>query len=174
MSAGTKPNKFVIIGAVAALAVIGALVAVIIRLTGAPAEPVVVGERSAGVGTVATIENIDSIRQDLGKPVDDGYYEARMNVDWTFATGNSPTRDAYVANSENNTRTVYFDLLRKDTNEVIYTSPNIPVGSQLTEFALDRPLPAGEHDGIVVYHLLDDEENELSSVSVTVKLHILE
>ncbi|MDR1320073.1 MAG: hypothetical protein LBK56_01420 [Gracilibacteraceae bacterium] len=166
-------NKIIIIGAVAALAVIGALVAVIIRLTGAPAEPVVIGERSAGVGTVATIENIDAIRQAQSEPVQDGYYASRMNVEWSFPDGTQPSPDAYVANSESNTRTVYFTVLLDETDELIYTSPDIPVGSQLTGFALDKALPKGEYPAVAVYHLLDDDGNELSTVSVTVKLYII-
>jgi hypothetical protein len=165
-------NKIVVVGVVAALAVIGVLIAVIIRLTGAAA-PVVIGERSAGVGTVATIENIDSIRQAQKEPVQDGYYATRMNVEWSFPDGSKPSPDAYVANSENNTRTVYFTLLLDETDELIYTSPDIPVGSQLTNFALDKDLPEGEYPAVVVYHLLDDDGEELTTVAVTVKLYIL-
>jgi hypothetical protein len=164
-------NKFIVIGAVLAAAVIVILIVVIVRLLNAN-EPAPIEARTGGVGTVATIENIESIRQRLSEPVEDGYYETRMNVDWSFETWDRPSTDAYVANPESNKRTVYFTLSLADTNEIIYTSPDIPVGSQLTEFALDRNPGAGERSAVVTYHLLDDEGNQLSNVSVSVTLHI--
>jgi hypothetical protein len=96
-----------------------------------------------------------------------------MNVDWTFDAWDAPSRNAYVANSENNKRTVYFTVSLAETNEIVYTSPDIPVGSQLTNFALDRNPGAGEHAAVVTYRLLDDEGNELSNVAVSVILRIL-
>ncbi|MDR1246042.1 MAG: hypothetical protein LBK57_03330 [Clostridiales Family XIII bacterium] len=174
MEAETKGsiNKFVVIAVVLALVVITVLIIVIVRLLNAP-EPAPTETRIGGVGTVATIENIESIRSKLNEPVADGYYETRMNVEWTFETWDTPSENAYVANSENNTRTVYFTLSLEETNEIIYTSPDIPVGSQLTNFALDRNPGAGEHSAIATYRLLDDDGNELSNVSVSVTLHIL-
>jgi hypothetical protein len=167
-----RMNKAIVVGAVSAVAVIAVLIVVIVRLLNAP-EPAPVETRTGGVGTVATIENIESIRKQLSEPVQDGYYETRMNVEWTFETWDSPSSDAYVANSENNRRTVYFTVSLAETDEIVYTSPDIPVGSQLTGFALDKKLNAGEHPAVVTYRLLDDEGNELSNVSVSVTLRIL-
>jgi len=59
------------------------------------------------------------------------------------------------------------------TNELLYSSPYIPVGSILEEITLVKELPAGDYDTIVKYHLVDDDMKELSTVSVSVKLHIL-
>jgi hypothetical protein len=168
-----KVNKLVAIGAVAAIAVIGILVVVIVRLLNAP-EPVArIEARTGGVGTVATIDNVDAIRQKLSEPVEDGYYETRMNVEWVFPTWDTPSSNAYVANAESNKRTVYFTVLRADTQAQLYSSPDIPVGSQLTDFALDEELAAGEYPAVVVYHLLDDNGVELTNVSVAVTLRVL-
>lgn len=128
---------------------------------------------TGGRGMVATPENIEQILEDLEKPVEDGYYEARMSIEWTFDTWDAISTDAYVENLTSNTRTVYFDLLLSDTEELIYSSPYIPVGGRLDNFALNTELSAGEYSGIVVYHLVDDDFNEISTVSVSVKLIIL-
>jgi len=112
--------------------------------------------------------------RDPEETVQDGSYEARMNVDWEFERWDKPSINAYVENAPSNTRTVYFDLRLDDTNELIYSSPYIPVGANLAEFTLDKHVTAGEYAAIVIYHLVDDEYNELSTVAVAVKLRINE
>jgi hypothetical protein len=160
-------KKVIITGAVVALAIIIALTLVIIGLLDKPEPP---PPRQGGVGTVATIENIEAIR--MREPVQDSHYNVRMNTEWTFPTWDTESPDAYIANSERNKRTVFVTVKLKETEEIVYTSPDIPVGSQLTGFALDNRLAAGEHKGVVTYHLLDDEGAELTTVSVTVTLHV--
>lgn len=123
--------------------------------------------------TVVTEENVEKIKQQLQEPVEDGYYKTKMSVDWTFEDGKSVSSDAYVANSKDNTRKVYFDVNRSDTNELVYSSPYLPVGTELKEIKLDKDLPAGDYECILTYHLVDDDDEELTTVSVTVNLHIL-
>lgn len=123
--------------------------------------------------TVVTEENVEKIKQQLQEPVEDGYYKTKMSVDWTFEDGKSVSSDAYVANSKDNTRKVYFEVNRSDTNELVYSSPYLPVGTELKEIKLDKDLPAGDYECVLTYHLVDDEDEELTTVSVTVNLHIL-
>jgi hypothetical protein len=125
-----------------------------------------------GRGVVAMPDNIEEIREKMRQPVEDGYYETRMNVEWEFPSSDAESTNAYVENSPNNKRTVYFDLMLADTNELIYSSPFIPVGAKLEKFKLDAKIPAGEHTGIVTYHLVDDDYRELTTVSVSVTLRI--
>jgi hypothetical protein len=162
-------KKIVIVGAVAGVVVIAVLISVIIKLSSTPEPPAQIG----GVGTVATIENIEELQAEMKEPVQDGYYHMRMNMEWSFPSGGAASADAYVANSEQNKRTVYFTVTLDETGELVFTSPHIPVGSQLTDIALDKKLPAGVYPAVVTYHLLDDEGKELTTVSVAVKLHIL-
>lgn len=165
-------TRAVIIGAVAAVVIIAALVAVIVGLMNKKPEPAAVRETTEARGTVVTSENIDEVREEFAKPVEDGYYVTRMNVEWSFATSRTPSVNAYVANPSSNKRTVYFDVTLKDTEELVYSSPFIPVGAELKDFALDADLKAGTYPAVVTYHLVDDDENELTTVSVTVTLYI--
>lgn len=119
--------------------------------------------------TVVSSGNAQSVRDSIDQPVEDGAYQVTMNLTWVFDGDSS---DAYVENSTNNTRTVYFDVFRADTNELLYSSPYIPVGEKLTGFALDTPLEPGSYEGLVTYHLVDGDHNELSSLSVTVGLEV--
>jgi (2Fe-2S) ferredoxin len=131
-------------------------------------------EGYSGMGKVLFQWSPEQIIEEMSKPVEDGYYTASMNVDWVFATWDSPTNNAFVENDTYNTRTVYFDLFDDESGELVYSSPYIPVGEKLEKFALEKELSAGSHMATVTYHLVDDDHNELSTVSVAVTLRILE
>ena len=119
--------------------------------------------------TVVTEANVDEVIAAMDEPVADGSYEITMNTEWIF---NGTSSDAYVANSANNTRTVYFDVAIAGTGQLVYSSPYLPVGSQIKNFALDAKLNSGAYDGIVTYHLVDDKKEEVSNLSVTVTFQV--
>jgi hypothetical protein len=165
-------KRLLIIGAVGAGIVIVALVIVVVVLA-TRQEPTIVTTDTGVRGTVATPENIDEIKAQVNEPVQDGYYRTRMSVDWDFQTSQTPSHNAYVENAPQNTRTVYFDVILDDTNELVYSSPFIPVGAKLEDFALDAKLAKGDYTATVVYHLVDDAHQEITTLSVSVNLHIL-
>jgi len=117
--------------------------------------------------------NVEEIRKQLNEPVEDGYFKTKMSVDWNFKNGSSVSDDAFVTNSEDNTRMVYFDVILRDTDETVYSSPYLPTGTTLDEIELDKSLSAGDHNAIVTCHLVDDDKQELSTVSVAVTIHVL-
>lgn len=119
--------------------------------------------------TVVSQGNAEEIKEAMDEPVEDGYYEVSMNTNWTF---NGDTSDAFVENSKNNTRTVYFDVFRSDTNELVYSSPYIPVGEKIQNFVLDADLEPGDYKGTVTYHLVDDNQEEVSNLSVAVTFQV--
>ena len=125
--------------------------------------------------TIVTLENKDKILADLNNKVADGLFQVMMNVDWSFENSSTPSKNAYVANAEVNTNTVYFDLTLDSTGETIYSSPYIPVGYALEDIALKSNLTAGTYECTAVYHLVDEENNysEISSVAVAVTIHVL-
>lgn len=126
---------------------------------------------SGGRGTVLTEDNIAEMQQKAEEDtVQDGYYTTSMSIDWHF--DGTVSKDAYVANALENTRTVYFDLFLKDSGEMIYSSPYIPVGAELKGLTLDKELESGTYDTILVYHLVDDEENELSTLSIELTIYV--
>lgn len=147
--------------------VILVLVGVIIYLLTRP-EPKPVDDKGIR-GTVVTEDNMDKLRDE---PVEAGYYECSMNVDWNFKDSASPSYDAYVANVETNTNTVYFDLTLADTDELVYSSPYIPLGEKLTDIQLDTKLKAGDYPAVATYYLVDEDKNVLSNVSIGLTLHI--
>lgn len=103
----------------------------------------------------------------------DNTYTTSMNSDWYFEDGTSPSSNAYVENSVVNSNTIYFEVLLSNTGETAYSSPYIPVGSALEHLALSVDLDAGDYNATCLYHLVDSSNNELSTVSVPITLHIL-
>lgn len=124
---------------------------------------------TGGRGTVVTEDNADSINISK-EPVEDGMYETSMTIDWHFE--GTKSEDAYVANVQNNTRTVYFELNLAETGETVYSSPYIPVGSELSGLTLEKELDPGTYDTILVYHLIDEDNKELSTLSVALTIYV--
>lgn len=120
-------------------------------------------------------ETAQSTIEEMRKEVEEGMFECSMSMDWTFADGNSESKDAFVENSSSNTHPIYFDVVLDGTDEVIYSSPILPVGSQLTNFKLDVPLEAGTYTALCKYTLLKDEEGQepLSAANFVITISIL-
>lgn len=124
---------------------------------------------------VVTPDNVESVLKQMEEEeiVSPGYYTVTMNYDWHFAAADAVSSDAYVENMVENTNDVYFDLfLASDEENTIYKSPVIPVGGRLQDIALDTNLEAGVYDCVAVYHLVDDEQNTVSTLRVTVTVTI--
>lgn len=122
---------------------------------------------------VVTPDNVEEILSDTqDRKVTAGIYEVTMNTTWNFDKGDSISSDAYVENSTANTNDVYFDIVRSDTNETIFTSPTIPVGSHLENITLNTVLEKGTHDCLLTYHLLDNAGNETSKLNLKLTIHV--
>lgn len=166
-----RSNKLMIL-LIALLLVVIVLIGVVIVLLTRPKTTVIEPSPSGGRGTVVTEDNAEEIRKQQAEatPVPDTSYVTSMSINWHFKGQTS--KDAYVANDVANTRTVYFDMLLFDTKELIYSSPYIPVGAEMNGITLDKELKPGTYETILVYHLVDDAEKELSTVSVALTIYV--
>lgn len=118
---------------------------------------------------LVTKDNVNEIVEQMeqsSQKVAPGSYEVAMSTVWHFADGKAASTDSYVENSTANTNDVYFDIILKDSEEKIYSSPVIPVGSSMSEITLDKEMEAGSYDCVMVYSLLDGSQNVLSTVRV--------
>jgi hypothetical protein len=128
-----------------------------------------------GSRVVLDAESAANVMDEMRNEVAEGMFECNMSMTWTFADGSAVSNDAYVANSENNKYPIYFDVIMKDTDETVYSSPVIPVGSDLAGFALDKSLEAGEYKATVMYTLIRDEQTQepVSSAGFVIKIKVL-
>ena len=120
-------------------------------------------------GVVVNPDNVEELVEQMKEepePVPVGTYEVTMNSTWNFADWSSASDNAYVENSTANTNDVYFDVMRSDTSEIIYSSPVLPVGTHLDSITLDKVLSAGSYDCIITYNILDDAGNSQSTVKL--------
>lgn len=123
---------------------------------------------------VMTEDNADDVVKELQDDSWDTRYNCRMSNSWTFEDGQTESPDAYVANTDYNHYPVYFEVQIDETGEIVYKSPMIPVGSEIKGLTLDKPLAAGDYPATVIYHLINEEnEEEVSSVGFTINIRVL-
>lgn len=130
------------------------------------------GQKPKRRNVIVNEDNVKEVLENLPELVPPGSYEVIMNSTWNFASGDVPSENAYVENAETNTNAVYFDVVRTDTEETIYESPILPVGSHIEAITLDSNLPAGTYDCILTYHLIDEDEETVSTVKMTLTVNI--
>ena len=126
-------------------------------------------KREVKRNVVVNQQNAEEIAQGLiDEPyIEPGYYNTNMSTTWHFATGDAVSDDAYVRNDERNTHDVYFDVyLADDESTPILESPVLPRGASLENISLDKVLDAGTYDCVMVYHLVDDDQNSVASLRV--------
>jgi len=100
-------------------------------------------------------------------------FDVRMNAEWTFRNGKSSSDDAYVGNPESNSNSVFFDVVLAGTNEKIYTSPVIPVGSHLEDIMFEKKLPKGKYNAVLTYNLLGaDGETVIGALQMALKITV--
>jgi hypothetical protein len=122
---------------------------------------------------VVTKENAETVATEMVNKefVPPGYYNTQMTTTWNFETGDAVSGDAYVANATENTNDVYFDVvLEEDEDQVIYKSPVIPRGGELDGIKLDTKLAKGTYPCVMIYHLVDSEQNTVSTLRVGIKI----
>jgi hypothetical protein len=177
----TKISKTGIIAIVSAGVVIIALLAVIVVLMvsrqNSTSQMASDANSTAEVvkrDVVVTPDNVDEVVQQIAEEeyTPAGYYMVTMNSTWNFKDGKSASENAYVENADYNTNDVYFDITLADTGENIYSSPVLPVGSHLDDIVLDKELDDGTYDCVIKYTLVDEEQNPLSDVSVSLTIVI--
>jgi predicted nucleic acid-binding Zn ribbon protein len=165
-----KKKRTIIIIAIVVLLliVIGILIYLLLRMK--PEE-----DKRGSVRTIMSAEDASNASDDMREQVAKGMFECEMSMNWTFPDGSSPSEDAYVGNSTNNKYPIYFDVILDDTGETIYSSPVIPVGSNIASFPLDVALSAGTYKATVMYTLVEDVETqeEISQAGFVVTINVL-
>lgn len=132
-------------------------------------------EKEPRRNVVVNPENAESVAEQMieeGREyVEPGYFTVNMDTEWHFSKGDAVSEDAIVNNLAENTNDIYFDVfLADDESEAIYESPVIPLGGYLENIALDKPLDKGTYDCVIVYHLIDEDQNTISTLRVAFKI----
>lgn len=161
-----KKGKNIII-AVAFVVLLAALAVCIILLLKRQEEPAAVPERD-----LVDKDNADEIMSEMSQKVEEGMFECKMTSSWAFDDGKSASPNAYVANVESNRYSLYFDVYDNATNDLLYSSPILPVGTDIDNIKLDKELAAGEYSAVVMYTLVDEDDKEVSSVGFNITISV--
>lgn len=175
---GGKGGRIVIIVGIAIIIILLAVIAVLLlrnKENDVPDEPQTVTEERPSVRMIEDEESAEDVMNQMREEVREGMFECQMSMNWSFDDGTAESKDAYVANSTNNTYPLYFDVYLDGTEELLYSSPVIPVGANLTNFALDKALAAGEYKATVMYTLIRDEETqeEISQAGFKININVM-
>lgn len=162
MAEKTGKKSSVALIVVLSVIVVGLIVAVVLLLnqrggTGASVSSSETEKRNV----VVNEEDIEEVLEQLAPDdfVPPGSYEVTMNTTWNFKDGKSPSENAYIENAVSNTNDVYFDVLLAENEERVFASPLIPIGSHIENITLDKELEAGTYDCVLIYYLVDEEQN---------------
>ena len=98
----------------------------------------------------------EEIAASLNSKVEEGMINISMNTSPIFPDGKSEG-NLMIVNELVNTYPQRVELIRNDTDEVIYSSAAIAVGSKIASAKLDVELPAGTYECTAMFHSLDPE-----------------
>ena len=115
----------------------------------------------------------EEIAEKLNEKVAEGMINISMNTAPYFEDGKAEG-NVMIVNESINNYPQQVEFIRNDTQEVIYQSKAIPVGSKVERAALDVELPAGTYECTAMFHNLDPVSGEIigtagAIITITVK-----
>ena len=115
----------------------------------------------------------EEIAEKLNEKVAEGMINISMNTAPYFENGKAEG-NVMIVNESINNYPQQVEFIRNDTQEVIYQSKAIPVGSKIERAALDVELPAGTYECTAMFHNLDPETGEIigtagAIITITIK-----
>ena len=115
----------------------------------------------------------EEIAEKLNEKVAEGMINISMNTAPYFENGASEG-NVMIVNENINLYPQQVEFIRNDTQEVIYQSNAIPVGSKIERAALDVELPVGTYECTAMFHNLDPVSGEIigtagAIITITIK-----
>ena len=175
----TRLNIRVVLAGVFLVCAIGAGIFLITRLVSKPlskeearAQTGIVYDDSAVEGGWDNLSP-EEIAEKLNEKVAEGMINISMNTAPYFEDGKAEGNIMIVNESINN-YPQQVEFIRNDTQEVIYQSKAIPVGSKIEHAALDVELPAGTYECTAMFHNLDPDTGDIigtagAIITITIK-----
>ena len=159
-----KSHLGIVLMSIAALAIaILATVFTVKSFSGDPSEADPSATVSSGIVFDAAAEeggwdqlSQEEIEASLNQKVAEGMINISMNTAPVFADGTAEG-NIMVVNETVNNYPQKVEIIRNDTEEVIYSSDAIPVGSKIENAALDVELDAGKYECTALFHNLHPE-----------------
>ena len=127
--------------------------------------------RTGGIDDAALEGMTDEeIVAELNRQVQASMMTMTMNPDPTFQNGRG---NLLIHNDVTNHGPIVVEIRRNDNNDLIYTSPMIPLGKRVNYGALDVVLPPGTYPCTALFHYVDETGTILGSGGVEVTVHVV-
>ncbi len=115
----------------------------------------------------------EEIAEKLNEKVAEGMINISMNTAPYFESGTSEG-NVMIVNESINNYPQQVEFIRNDTQEIIYQSKAIPIGSKIERAKLDVELPAGTYECTAMFHNLDPETGDIigtagAIITITIK-----
>ena len=113
----------------------------------------------------------EEVETKLNEQLEEGMINISMNTSPWFEDGASEG-NLMIVNEAINRYPQKVQIIRNDTEEIIYTSGAIPVGSKIEAAALDVDLEAGTYECTALFHSLDESGNIIGSAGAIITITI--
>ena len=115
----------------------------------------------------------EEIAEKLNEKVAEGMINISMNTAPYFENGKAEG-NVMIVNEDINLYPQQVEFIRNDTQEIIYQSKAIPIGSKIERAKLDVELPAGTYECTAMFHNLDPVSGEIigtagAIITITIK-----
>ena len=143
-----------------------AIIFLAVRLLHKPTDAALADSKSGIIYDSSAIEggwdnlSPEEIAEKLNEKVAEGMINISMNTAPYFEDGKAEG-NVMIVNESINNYPQQVEFIRNDTQEVIYQSKAIPVGSKIERAALDVELPAGTYECTAMFHNLDPETGDI-------------
>ena len=166
----TRSKDITVYAIIFLVLLVGAGIFLAFRLLHKPADAALADSKSGIIYDSSAVEggwdnlSPEEIAEKLNEKVAEGMINISMNTAPYFENGTA----------EGNVYPQQVEFIRNDTQEVIYQSKAIPVGSKIERAALDVELPAGTYECTAMFHNLDPVSGEIigtagAIITITIK-----
>ena len=175
----TRSKDITVYAIIFLVLLVGAGIFLAVKLLHKPADTALASSQSGIVYDSSAVEggwdnlSPEEIAERLNQKVEEGMINISMNTAPYFENGTAEG-NVMIVNEDINLYPQQVEFIRNDTQEVIYQSKAIPVGSKIEHAALDVELPAGTYECTAMFHNLDPVSGEIigtagAIINITIK-----
>ena len=125
--------------------------------------------------TIGILPGIDIAQRqaELQQELDEGMIAFSINTNPVFATGGSEG-NLMLENPANNAKLLVVEIYIDDTQELIYQSKAIPVGSYIENTALDKVLEPGQYAATAYFKAYrEDDHSYIGQAGAAINITVL-
>jgi len=113
-----------------------------------------------------------AIQEELDKKIAETSINISMNTNPVFENGKSEG-NLLITNDDMNVYMQVVEIVRDDTQEIIYTSKAIPVGKRIETAKLDVELPQGVYACTAYFNAIRDNGDYVGKAAAKITINIL-